>query len=89
MKTENIVKYVCDCCGKVEYVNAKDGSPLQQYRLPMKYYSETGRDMGLTNQEVDLCRDCLRDLEDVLSKHYELRCVAYYGVEMKRRKTNE
>ena len=89
MKTENIVKYVCDCCGKVEFVNAKDGSPLQEYRLPMKYYSETGRDMGLTNQSVDLCRGCLRELADVLYKNYELWCVAYGGLTMKRRKTDE
>jgi hypothetical protein len=85
MKTENITKYVCDCCGKYEYVGAKDPSPLQQYRLPMKYYTETGKDCGLTNQSVDLCSDCLRDLATILSKHYELYCIAYSGVEMKRR----
>jgi hypothetical protein len=89
MKTENLTKYVCDCCGKEEYVNAKESSPFQQYRLPMKYYTETGRDMGLTNQCVDLCRKCLSDLAIVLSKHYELHCVAYGGVVMKRRADNE
>ena len=85
MKTENLTKYVCDCCGKEEYVKAEESSPFQQYRLPMKYYTETGQDSGFTNQSVDLCRDCLKDLAIVLSKHYELYCVAYGGVVMKRR----
>lgn len=89
MKTENLTKYVCDCCGKEAYVNAKESSPFQQYRLPMKYYTETGRDCGLTNQSVDLCHDCSKDLAFVLSKHYELHCVAYGGVEIKRRVDDE
>ncbi len=89
MKTENLTKYVCDCCGKEEYVNVKETSPFQQYRLPMKYYTATGRDCGLTNQSVDLCLNCLKDLACVLSTHYELHSVAYGGIVMKRRTDDE
>ena len=88
MKTENITKYMCDCCGKTEYIPTKETSPMQQYRLPMRYITETGRDAGYTNQCVDLCKDCLRDLASTISQHYELYSVAYGGVVMKRRAEN-
>lgn len=85
MKTENLTRYTCDCCGKCEYADKSESSPMQQYRLPMKYYDETGRKNGLTNQSVDLCSDCLCELERILSVHYNMYCQAYVGTTMKRR----
>ena len=29
MKTENLIKYTCDMCGKTEYVKETDRAPLQ------------------------------------------------------------
>lgn len=84
MKTENLTKYMCDCCGKTEYTTKNETSLIQQFRLPMKYCSETGKDMGYTNQAVDLCSNCLRELALNLTKHYRLYCVAYGGVTMER-----
>lgn len=84
-KTENLTKYTCDVCGKEEFVNKGDSAPMQEYRLPMKYYTETGREHGLTNQRVDLCSECLQRLECDLSEHYDMYMVAYGGVVMKRK----
>lgn len=89
MKTENLTRYTCDLCKKTEYLGKNDANPMQQYRLPMKYYDECGRDHGMTNQQVDLCADCLRELGRVLSEHYDMCCIAYVGVRMKRRATVE
>lgn len=88
-KTENLIKYTCDICGKNEYAKKDDARPMQEYRLPMKYYDETGRQHGLTNQKIDLCSECLRELEHNLSKHYEMSCVAYLGVKIERKADNE
>ena len=87
MKKENLTEYTCDVCGKSVYVNKDDARPMQEYRLPMKYYTETGKESGFTNSTVDLCSECARELESILSKYYDIRCVAYCGVEMKRRDT--
>ena len=76
---------LCDCCGKCEYAPKGESAPMQQYKLPMKYYDETGRKHGLTNQSIDLCSDCLRELEQVLSEHYDIYCQAYVGVKMVKR----
>jgi hypothetical protein len=89
MKTDNLTRYTCDCCGKCEYAPKGETAPMQQYRLPMKYYDETGRNHGLTNQSVDLCSDCLRELEQVLSEHYDIYCQAYVGVKMVKREPKE
>lgn len=89
MKEENLIKYTCDVCGKVECVPKKDISPMRDVRLPMKYYDETGRQHGLTNQWVDVCSECFKALADDLSKHYDMRCVAYGGVEIKRKATEK
>lgn len=89
MKTENLTRYTCDLCKKNEYVNKDDAKPMQEYRLPMRYYNEYGTQHGLTNQRVDLCSDCLRELERVLSEHYDMCFIAYEGVRMNRRATDE
>ncbi len=89
MKTENLTKYTCDACGKSEYVDKKDSSPMQEYRLPMKYFDESGRQYGLTNARVDLCSDCAHELEQNLFKHYDIYSMAYAGVTMTRRADNE
>lgn len=83
MKNENLIEYICDACGKHEYANNKESAPMQQYSLPMKYFDETGRQHGLTNQKVDLCSVCARKLESVLSERYSIGYVAYSGVHMK------
>ena len=85
MKTENLTKYTCDACGISEYVDKKESSPMQEYRLPMKYYDESGRNHGLTNASVDLCSKCAHELEHHLSKHYDIYSMAYAGVTMTRR----
>ena len=89
MKTEQLTKYTCDACGYYEFVGKDDPRPMQEYRLPMKYYAENGRQLGLTNQKVDLCSACLAELEQILSKHYDICSIAYEGVRMKRRADNE
>jgi hypothetical protein len=89
MRTDNLIRYTCDCCGKCEYASKGETSPMQQYRLPMKYYDETGRNQGYTNQSVDLCSDCLREVERILSVHYDMYCQAYAGVQMIKRKESE
>ena len=89
MKTENLTKYTCDVCGKSEYVKKDDYSSIQEIRLPMKYYDETGRQNGLTNQKVDICSECFKVLESDLSKHYDMCLIAYCGVEIKRHQTEE
>ena len=89
MKIENLTKYTCDVCGKSEYVKKEACSPMQEIRLPMKYYDETGRQHGLTNQKVDICSECFKTLESDLSKHYDMRFIAYGGVEIKRHSTEK
>lgn len=89
MKTENITKYVCDVCKKIEYVSGKESSPMQEIRLPMKYYDECGRQHGLTNQKIDICHECFAALERDLSQHYEMSCIAYGGAEIERRSNDE
>ena len=85
MKTDNLTRYTCDCCGKCEYTTKDQTSPMEQYRLPMRYYDETGRNRGLTNQSVDLCDDCSRELERILLPSYDMYVQAYAGVTMKLR----
>ena len=85
MKTDNLVRYTCDVCKKEEYVNEGQSAPMERYRLPMKYYSETGREQGLTNQAVDLCRKCARGLVNALLNHYDMRSIAYVGVQIEKK----
>ena len=87
-KTENIIKYTCDACGKIECVKKGDAPPMQEVRLPMKYYDESGRAHGLSNTSLDLCAECARALEHDLSQYYDMCCIAYEGVRMKRRLAN-
>lgn len=89
MKTENLTKYTCDACLKSEYVGKYKVRPMQEYSLPMKYYNENGRCIGLTKENVDLCGDCAAVLEQILSKYYDICSTAYLGVSMKRRATDE
>ena len=85
MKTENLTKYTCDACGKSEYLDKKESSPMQEYRLPMEYLDECGRRHGLTNARVDLCSKCANQLAQNLSKYYDIYSMAYAGVTMKSR----
>lgn len=89
MKEENLTKYTCEICGKIEYAKKNESSSMQEIRLPMKYYDETGRQHGLINQKIDICSECFAVLESDLSKHYTMRSVAYYGVDIKRRSTEK
>lgn len=89
MKVENLTKHICDVCGKIEYTKKDQTSPMQEIRLPMKYYDETGRQHGLTNQRVDICSECFKVLESDLSKHYDMWVIVYCGVEIKRRLTEK
>lgn len=89
MKVENLTKYTCDVCGKVAWEPTNESSPMQEIRLPMKYYDKTGRRQGLTNQRIDICSECFSVLESDLSKHYDMCFVAYRGVEIKRHPTEE
>ncbi len=85
MKTENFTRCTCDCCGKTDYASQSKPSLMQQFQLPMKCYSGKGEYIGDTSQEVDLCANCLRELELNLTKHYTLYCTDYGGVTMERR----
>lgn len=85
MKVENLTKYTCDVCGKSECVTKGERSPMQELRLPMKYYDEKGRQQGLTNQRIDICSDCFKTLENYLSKGYDMKIFAYVGVSIKRK----
>jgi hypothetical protein len=89
MKVENLTKYTCDACGRYELVGKNESNPMQEYRLPMKYYAENGKQCGLTNSKVDLCSDCAKKLEKILSKHYDICFIAYEGVRMNRRADDE
>lgn len=89
MKVENLTKHICDVCGKIEYAKKDERSPMQEIRLPMKYYDEAGRNHGLTNQRIDICSECFKVLASDLSKHYDMCCVAYSGVEIKRHSTEK
>lgn len=84
MKVENLTIYTCDVCGKIGCVSAKESSPMREICLPMKYYDETGRQQGLTNQRIDICSECFKVLENDLSKTYDMCCTAYVGVQIKR-----
>jgi hypothetical protein len=76
-------------CGKIEYAQKYEDSPMHEIILPMKYYDETGRQHGLTRQEVDICSECFKVLEGELSKHYDMCRIAYGGYEIKRRPTEK
>lgn len=89
MTVENFTKHICDVCGKIEYTKKDEASPMQEIRLPMKYYDEIGRNHGLINQSIDICSECFKVLESDLSKHYDMSCVAYSGVEIKRHPTEK
>ena len=89
MKITSLTKHICDVCGKIEYTKKYEFSPMQEIRLPMKYYDEAGRNQGLTNQRIDICSDCFQVLASDLSKHYDMCCVAYSGVEIKRHSTEK
>lgn len=84
MKAENLTRYICDICGKTEYARKDERPQMQEIRLPMKYYDETGRQHGLTNQRIDICPACFKTLESDLSEHYFMSSIAYVGVEIKR-----
>ena len=89
MKSENLTKYTCDVCGKSEYVPSKESSPMQEIRLPMKYYDETGRQHGLTNERVDMCSACFCALERDLSEKYDMCSISFGGVRIKRHPTEK
>lgn len=81
----DLVKYTCDVCGKSEYASKGESAPMQEIRLPMKYYDETGRQHGLTNQRIDICSECFEELESYLSKAYDMQMIAYSGVSIERK----
>ena len=85
MKIENLTQCVCDICGKSVLIGKNQSDPMCTLRLPMKYFSETGRPQGLTNQEVDVCSDCWAELERNLSVHYDMICIPYDGFRIERR----
>lgn len=89
MKIENLTIHICDVCGKIEHAKKDEVPTIHGIRLPMKYYDETGRNQGLTNQRIDICSECFKVLESDLSKHYDMCYIAYGGVEIKRHPTEE
>ena len=80
---------MCGARGRLKHVKKEESSPMQEIRLPMKYYDETGKNQGLTNQRIDICFECFKALESALSTHYYMSYCAYVGVEIKRHPTEK
>lgn len=67
---ENLTRYTCNMCRKIEYIEKDGEPPMQEYCLPMIKYTNTGSKVGMINQRIDLCRSCSLKLERILSEHY-------------------
>ena len=90
MKTESIIKYTCDWCGREEYVLAKDPAPMRKFVLPMKAYDETGHAYSTMHDEkVDLCTACMRILSEVLETYYDIHYMSYAGLTFRPKPTVE
>lgn len=89
MKIENLTKYICDICGKSECAKKDAAPPMQEIRLPMKYYDEAGGRHELTNQRADVCSECFFVLACDLSERYNMRFIANHGVEIDRYPTEK
>ena len=81
----NLIRCTCDVCKRSFDVKKTEENPLKRLILPIKYYTETGSFSRVTTDNVDVCKDCLVQMETDLSEHYEMSSVAYGGVSIKRK----
>ena len=84
-ETINLIRCTCDVCKKSFDVKKTEENPLKRLILPMRYYTETGSFVRITTDYVDVCKDCLEQMEKDLSEHYKISNIAYVGVEIKRK----
>lgn len=85
MKTE-IIRHTCDACKKDIDVKKEDlKNPLRELVLPMKHYGEMGFYQKIITDKIEVCEDCLKQIESDLSHYYDMSSVDYMGVQMKRK----
>ena len=76
----NVIRCTCDVCKKRFDVKNPVDNPLKELVLPMRWYDETGRFNRVKTEKVDVCRDCLEQMERALSEHYDMSTISYVGV---------
>lgn len=81
----NLVRCTCDICKKQFEVKDESKNPLTRLILPMKYYSETGSFIKVSEDNVDVCDICKKRLENDLSEIYAMSTMCYRGVEISRK----
>lgn len=85
IKEINIIRCTCDICKTNFDIKDNEEIPLEKLRLPMKYYGESGGFISYITERIDVCEECLKQLEEDLSKHYDLSSAIYRGVRISKK----
>lgn len=84
-KTIVLKKCICDICKKVFEIEEYAISPLATLTLPMSYYDEYGSFKAITVEDVEVCKDCLQALNNLLSTEYTMRVISCSGLSIKKK----
>ena len=82
---ENMVRYTCDVCEKMYALKSDDKVPLFDLVLPADYCNEYGSYEGITTTSVAVCKECLKDIDRVLTEHYSIKLIRYGGLTVKKK----
>ena len=85
IKAMNFIRCTCDVCKRAWDIKEEAEMPLVKVVLPMSRCDETGRYIGNTISEVEMCGDCEKELLKILQQHYRMRYVDWGGVEAERK----
>ena len=82
---EGMVRYVCDVCGKTYTLKPDDRVPLFDLVLPADGCDEYGSYEDVTTTSVAVCKECLKDIDRVLTEHYSIKMIRYGGLVIKKK----
>ena len=84
-ETVKFKRCTCDICKKVEDIVKGELSPLTELVLPIDYCDEYGGFDHIVDTTIEVCEDCLKDINSILSEHYSMKLICYGGIEIKKR----
>jgi hypothetical protein len=82
---EKTVRYTCDVCKKQYVLKSDDKVPLFDLVLPADRCDEYGSYEDITTVSVAVCKECLKDIDKVLTEHYSIKNIRYGGLIIKRK----
>ena len=82
---ENMARYICDVCKKEYLLKSDEKVPLFDLVLPADRCNEYGSYEDVTTTSVSVCKECLKDIDRVLTEHYSIKEIRYGGLIVKKK----